>query len=103
MSEKRIIETVDENGNEVKFELFDIIVVDNQEYALLTNPEEEDSENIVVMRLIQEGSGYSMETIEDDNEFEKVEAYIESLEDETEDQFVRKIHWKSNTCSNRSP
>lgn len=85
MSEKRIIETVDENGNEVKFELFDIIVVDNQEYALLTNPEEEDSENIVVMRLIQEGSGYSMETIEDDNEFEKVEAYIESLEDETED------------------
>ena len=92
MSEKRIIETVDENGNEVKFELFDIIVVDNQEYALLTNPEEEDSENIVVMRLIQEGSGYSMETIEDDNEFEKVEAYIESLEDETEDKFVRKIH-----------
>lgn len=92
MSEKRIIETVDENGNEVKFELFDIIVVDNQEYALLTNPEEEYSENIVVMRLIQEGSGYSMETIEDDNEFEKVEAYIESLEDETEDQFVRKIH-----------
>ncbi len=85
MSEKRIIETVDENGNEVKFELFDIIVVDNQEYALLTNPEEEDSENIVVMRLIQEGSGYSMETIEDDDEFEKVEAYIESLEDETED------------------
>ncbi len=85
MSEKRIIETVDENGNEIKFELFDIIVVDNQEYALLTNPEEEDAENIVVMRLIQEDGGYSFETIEDDEEFEKVEAYIESLEDETED------------------
>ena len=85
MSEKRIIETVDENGNEIKFELFDIIVVDNQEYALLTNPEEEDAENIVAMRLIQEDGGYSFETIEDDEEFEKVEAYIESLEDETED------------------
>ena len=85
MSEKRIIETVDKNGNEIKFELFDIIVVDNQEYALLTNPEEEDAENIVVMRLIQEDGGYSFETIEDDEEFEKVEAYIESLEDETED------------------
>ena len=85
MSEKRIIETVDENGNEIKFELFDIIVVDNQEYALLTNPEEEDAENIVVMRLIQEDGGYSFETIADDEEFEKVEAYIESLEDETED------------------
>lgn len=85
MSEKRIIETVDENGNEIKFELFDIIVVDNQEYALLTNPEEEDAENIVVMRLIQEDGGYSFETIEDDEEFEKVSEYIESIEDETED------------------
>ncbi len=85
MAEKRIIETVDENGNEIKFELFDIIVVDEQEYALLTNPEEDDPENIVVMRLIQEGNGYSFETIEDDEEFEKVEAYIEALEDETED------------------
>ena len=26
MAEKRIIETVDENGNNIKFELFDIIV-----------------------------------------------------------------------------
>jgi len=83
--EKRIIETVDENGNEVKFELFDIIVFEEQEYALLTNPEEEDDENIVVMKLLQEGSGYSLETIEDDEEFEKVSEYIESLEDETEE------------------
>ena len=83
--EKRIIETVDENGNEVKFELFDIIVFEEQEYALLTNPEDEDDENIVVMKLLQEGSGYSLETIEDDEEFEKVSEYIESLEDETEE------------------
>ena len=83
--EKRIIETVDENGNEVKFELFDIIEFENQEYALLTNPEDEDDENIVVMKLLKEGDGYSLETIEDDDEFEKVSEYIESLEDEVED------------------
>ena len=83
--EKRIIETVDENGNEVKFELFDIIVFEEQEYALLTNPEDDDDENIVVMKLLKEGNGYSLETIEDDEEFERVSEYIESLEDETEE------------------
>lgn len=83
--EKRIIETVDENGNEVKFELFDIVVFEEQEYALLTNPDDDNDENIVVMRLLKEGDGYSMETIEDDEEFDKVSEYIESLEDEVED------------------
>lgn len=83
--EKRIIETVDENGNEVKFELFDIIVFEEQEYALLTNPDDENDENIVVMKLLKEDDGYSLETIEDDEEFEKVSEYIESIEDETED------------------
>lgn len=83
--EKRIIETVDENGNEVQFELFDIIVFEEQEYALLTNPEDENDENIVVMKLLKEGNGYTLETIEDDEEFDKVSEYIESLEDEVED------------------
>ena len=85
MTEKRIIETVDENGNNIKFELFDIIVFENQEYALLTNPEVEDDENIVVMKLINDGEGYTLETIEDDDEFDRVQEYIESIEDETED------------------
>ncbi len=85
MAEKRIIETVDENGNNIKFELFDIIVFEDQEYALLTNPEVEDDENIVVMKLLNDGNGYTLETIEDDDEFDRVQEYIESIEDETED------------------
>ena len=40
--EDQIIETVDENGNVIKFELFDIVEVDEQEYALLLPVEEED-------------------------------------------------------------
>ena len=85
MAEKRIIETVDENGNNIKCELFDIIVFEDQEYALLTNPEVEDDENIVVMKLLNDGDGYTLETIEDDDEFDRVQEYIESIEDETED------------------
>ena len=63
----------------------DLIVFEDQEYALLTNPEVEDDENIVVMKLLNDGDGYTLETIEDDDEFDRVQEYIESIEDETED------------------
>lgn len=84
--EKSIVETVDENGNLIKFELFDIIQFEDKEYALLLPGDEKDREEndseIVVMHLVQEEDGYSFETIEDDEEFEKVAAYIESIDDE---------------------
>lgn len=85
--ERQLIETVDEDGNVINFELFDIVEVDNQEYALLLPAdEEEDSEDseIVLMRLTKDGEDYLFETIEDDEEFNKVEEYIKTLEDEEE-------------------
>ena len=39
--EKQLIETVDEEGNVINFELFDIVEVDEQEYALLLPTESE--------------------------------------------------------------
>ncbi len=85
--EKQIIETIDEEGNVINFELFDIVEVDGQEYALLLPEDvEEDSEEdeIVLMRLTKDGEEYLFETIEDDEEFNKVEEYIKTLEDEEE-------------------
>ena len=84
--EDQIIETIDENGNVIKFELFDIVEVDDQEYALLLPvDEEEESTEVVLMRLSKEGEEYLFETIDDDEEFEKVAAYVESMEDEDEE------------------
>ena len=40
--EKQLIETVDEEGNVINFELFDIIEVDEQEYAHLLPAEAEE-------------------------------------------------------------
>ena len=84
--EDQIIETIDENGNVIKFELFDIVEVDEQEYALLLPvDEEEESTEVVLMRLSKEGEEYLFETIDDDEEVEKVAAYVESMEDEDEE------------------
>ncbi len=80
--EDQIIETVDENGNVVKFELFDIVEVDEKEYALLLPVEEEESEEVVLMRLSKDGDDYLFETIDDDDEFEKVAQYVENMDDE---------------------
>ncbi len=83
-----LIETFDENGNKVTFELLDIVAVDDVEYALLipteTDENEEESE-VLLMRLKKDGEEYSFEAIDDDEEFNKVAAYIEELEDEIEE------------------
>ncbi len=88
MKENReeLIETIDEQGNKVTFELVDIVTVDDVEYALLLPPDtDEDEGEILVMRLKKDGDDYTFETIDDDSEIEKVSQYIEELEDEMDD------------------
>ena len=41
-----------------------------------------DEAELLIMRLTKDGEDYLFETIEDEAEFEKVAAYVESLEDE---------------------
>lgn len=87
--EKQLIETVDENGNVIKFELFDIVEVEEQEYALLLPDgvdENSDEAELVLMKLTKDGEDYLFESIDNDEEFEKVSAYIESLDDEDEEE-----------------
>ena len=81
-----IIETIDEEGNVIKFQLFDVIEYDGQEYAMLLPldepQEDEDDPELVLMRLVSDGEEYSLETIDDEDEFYEVSEYIESLGDE---------------------
>ena len=86
--EEQFIETFDEDGNKVTFELLDIVTVDDIEYALLLPKEaetEDEESEVLVMRLKKDGEEYTFETIEDDEEFDKVAQYIEEIEDEIED------------------
>lgn len=83
--EKQLIETIDEDGKVITFELFDIVEVDNQEYALLLPAEKEgesEDDELVLMRLTKDGEDYLFETIDDDAEFNRVAEYVENMDEE---------------------
>lgn len=83
--DEQLIETIDEDGNVVNFELLDIIVFEEKEYGLLLPKDENTDDNeVVLMRLSKEGEEYIFEVIEDDDEFNSVVEYIDSLEDDDE-------------------
>ncbi len=83
-TERQLIETEDEQGNIINFELYDIVEVDGQEYALLlpAEPAEDDEEEeLVLMRLSKDGEDYIFESVDDDDEFDKVAEYIETMDE----------------------
>ena len=77
------IEITDDDGTVIKCALYDIIEFENKQYALLleADTDEEDPE-VVLMRYTEEGEESFFETIDDDEEFERVSNYIESLDTE---------------------
>ncbi len=82
--EEQLIETVDEEGNVINFELIDIIEMDGKEYGLLLpqdNEDKEEEKEVVLMRLTKDGEEYVFEMIEDDEEFNKVVDYIDTLDE----------------------
>ena len=88
MNDDQIIETMTEDGEVVQFRLFDIIEFEEKEYALLLPLEDEDDDDaeIVLMRLVKEDDDYLFETIDDEDEFDRVSEYIENLEEADEDE-----------------
>lgn len=84
--EENIIEITEEDGTVLKCELYDILELDGKQYALLLEADvsEEDAE-LVLMRYIEEGEEVFFEVIEDEDEFNKVQEYIENFDPENED------------------
>ena len=87
VNQDNIIENIDEDGEVIEFELFDVIEFEEKEYALLLPvgvevDEDSDESEMVLMRLVKDGEDYSFETIDDEEEFERVSDYLESIEDE---------------------
>lgn len=87
--ESNIIRTEDENGEMQSFELVDVFQCNDKDYAALIRVNEDGSEiedeeqELILMRLIEEEDSYTFEEIEDDKEFEEV---VEAFENEVDDE-----------------
>lgn len=82
--EQNFVEIVDEEGNVTKCEVYDVIDFEEKTYAMLLPIEDEESEEpeLIVLEYIEEGDEVYFQNIEDEDEFNRVCEYIESLEDE---------------------
>lgn len=70
--EAEIFTLTDEDGNESQFELIGTTEVDGCTYMAMA-PVEENAEEYVILKVVQDENGDDMlETIDDDDEFEKI-------------------------------
>lgn len=88
--EQQVVEVLWEDGSTVKCEIYDVIDFEDKTYALLLPLEEEDEEEdteIIVMEYVEEDEDNAhFQTIEDEDEFNRVCEYVRSLEDEDDDE-----------------
>ena len=81
--EQQFVEIYGEDGQIVKCEIYDVIDFEDKTYALLlpvTEDEEDDDSEVIVMEYIEEGEDGYFQNIEDEEEFKKVCAFIETLD-----------------------
>lgn len=84
VEESDVIELLDENGVATQFNIIANLEVDGQEYAILSNVEDE--EDVLIFRVSEENDEFVFETIEDEDELNAVvDAYNELL-DEMDDE-----------------
>lgn len=85
--EQNFVELCDEEGNITKCEVYDIVDFEGKTYAMLLPLEEENEEDpeLIVLEYLEEGEECYFQNIDDEEEFERVCDYIESLADSVEE------------------
>ena len=88
--ETGIITFVDDEGNDVRFEILDVITLDEKEYLVVLPIDEVDS-GVLILEIKQEDGEEVYDTVTDDEEAEKVfkkfqEEYGEDDEEVEEDE-----------------
>ncbi len=93
MENSQIIKTIGEEGEEVYMKLQEIVTIDNKDYALLSVVEDDvlpssddnDENELVIMKMNKTEDECTFEIIEDDEEFNMVASAI-SDSDELEEE-----------------
>ena len=85
--EMNLVELSDEEGNVTNCEIYDIVEFEGKTYALLlpTDETSEEEPELIVLEYIEENEEGTFVSIEDEDEFNRVCDYIESLVDEIEE------------------
>ena len=85
--EQNFVEICDEEGNVTKCEVYDVVDFEEKTYALLLPLDEENEEDpeLIVLEYVEEGEEGYFQNIDDEDEFNRVCEYIESLADEVEE------------------
>lgn len=87
--EQNYVEIYDEDGQITKCEIYDVIDFEEKTYALLLplgECEDDEDAEVIVMEYVEEGDDGYFKNIEDDAEFNRVCQYIETLDDEDEEE-----------------
>ncbi len=84
-TEQQYVEIFGEDGKLIKCEIYDVVDFEDKTYALLlplTEDENDENSEVIVMEYIEEGEEGYFKNIDEDDEFKRVCEYIESLDDE---------------------
>ena len=85
--EQNFVEILGDDGTVIKCEIYDVIDFEEKTYALLVPIDEEDNDDaeVIVMEYIEKDDEGFFQNIDDEKEFNKICAYIQSLSDEEEE------------------
>ena len=71
--------TDEETGEELDFQLIARATIDDVLYFALVPADDEECEEYVILRVTEDGEDLVLESIDDDDEFDKVEDYFNDL------------------------
>ena len=71
--------TDEETGEDKDFEVLADEIVDNERYFALIPADDEEAEEYLILKVKEDGEDFLLETIDDDDEFEKIEDYFNDL------------------------
>ena len=86
--EQQYVEVLWEDGSIIKCEIYDVIDFENKTYALLIplGEDDEDTEVIVMEYVEDDEDSAHFQTIEDEDEFNRVCEYVQTIEEDIEDE-----------------
>lgn len=86
--EVQYVEVLWEDGSVIKCEIYDVIDFEEKTYALLIPlGEEDDDTEVIVMEYVEDDEENAhFQTIDDEDEFNRVCNYVKELEEEYEDE-----------------